>query len=176
MRPASDLQKEYLEFIYRFVCEHGYQPNRGELAENFGVYPRAVADTVGQLAKRGLVVLPEATQERCLGLPHVRFRAVVTDRKAAAAAAAASVADIVKVLVGHVERSGYQPTITQIAAEVRAEPKTVIRRITAGEAAGVFTPAASGRRRERAVAIANVRFEIVYDHSKTLAAMRSSGV
>ena len=68
----SEKQLEILEFIFGYVCEHGFQPSQQEMAEHFGVNKNAVAGRLNGLEKNGLIKINKG-RERAIQLLHVKF-------------------------------------------------------------------------------------------------------
>lgn len=72
----SEKHLEVLRFIIGFVEQHGYQPSRLEIAEQFGVTRSAINQRLKQLADRGVIGPLGAEKERAVDLKNVRFKAV----------------------------------------------------------------------------------------------------
>ncbi len=75
----SEKQAEVFQFIVEHVETHGFQPSNKEMAEHFGIYPKALSDRIGQLVLKGYIELPPKWSDRCFKLNHVRFRAEYTE-------------------------------------------------------------------------------------------------
>lgn len=69
----TETQIDVYMYWVRSVMERGFQPTFKEAAEHFGVYPKAIQDTLAQLARKGLVRLPPHHMDRCVVLSGVRF-------------------------------------------------------------------------------------------------------
>lgn len=76
---VTPVQGEALRFLIDSLRERCFQPSKSEMAAHFGVYMRAVSDTLSQLERKGLVRQPSAHHERAVGLPWARGRLVRTD-------------------------------------------------------------------------------------------------
>ena len=56
MLPRTQRQKEVLDYITRFLANHGHQPSYAQIARHFGVSSKAtIAKHVAALEKRGLI-------------------------------------------------------------------------------------------------------------------------
>ena len=62
---SEDTQHEVLAHLIDHVCEHGFQPTVAEMAEHFGVTPRAVRDRLDHLVRKGYLAAPVKRMERC---------------------------------------------------------------------------------------------------------------
>jgi len=76
MLPRTQRQKEVLDYITRFLANHGHEPSYAQMARHFGVSSKAtIAKHISALEKRGLI-----EREHQLG----RFRLKVKVEEAAA--------------------------------------------------------------------------------------------
>jgi SOS-response transcriptional repressor LexA len=75
-RFATEKQLEVYLYLIEYICEHGYQPCRKEMADHFGVYMNAINGRLKELHKKGIIVLPGAGQERAIGLRSITFTPV----------------------------------------------------------------------------------------------------
>lgn len=159
-------QKDYYKYLIQFICERGYQPSYKDIGEHFKVYPRAVLDGLGILARKGFVKLGETGQERCLTLPFVRFRAVAGLTPATVAESTTDkTKELVVVVVRHIEEHGYQPTVQLIAEFLQLTKKSTIQRIEKAVKLGLIVEE-PGRKKERALRFAGLRFEPIFDDKK----------
>lgn len=76
----SEKGLEVLRRIIAHVEIHGYQPSQQELADAIGVSKNAVQGRLKELARRGVVTLPEGNRERAIILNHVRFKAYTSSQ------------------------------------------------------------------------------------------------
>ena len=77
----TEKQREVFELIIRLTEENGYQPSRDELAAIVGATRHAVTQRVWHLCRKGYLELPPNGGERCLRIPGIRFKAVLSGGK-----------------------------------------------------------------------------------------------
>ena len=53
MKPMTERQQTVLEFVEQFVASQGYPPTVREVAAHFGIQPRAAADHLAALKRKG---------------------------------------------------------------------------------------------------------------------------
>ncbi|MBM4276202.1 MAG: repressor LexA [Deltaproteobacteria bacterium] len=53
MKPLTDRQRQVLAFVEEFVARQGYPPTVREVAARFGIQPRAAADHLAALKRKG---------------------------------------------------------------------------------------------------------------------------
>lgn len=112
-------QLELYDFLVRHVEQFGYQPSLKEMGEAFGVTRNAVKDRVKQLVHKGLVALPAVYQDRCLGLPGLRFAAAHLPAPGGLGARLGEAHwAAYEVLVRYVEDHGFQPSLVEIGEAV----------------------------------------------------------
>lgn len=75
---VSDGQLDIFRYLVKHVQEFGFQPTVQEVAEHFGVAPRAIHDKLGQLARKGFITLSPKGDTRAIRLHFVRFEPVYT--------------------------------------------------------------------------------------------------
>jgi repressor LexA len=77
MKPLTERQQAVLEFVEQFVARRGYPPTVREVAAHFGIQPRAAADHLAALKRKGQLHR-EPGRSRGLVLP-ARFREPVVE-------------------------------------------------------------------------------------------------
>lgn len=75
----TEKQAEVWKYLVDHVERHGFQPSNREMAEHFGIFPKALSDRLDQLASKGYIQFAGKWQDRCLKLNYVRFHAEFTE-------------------------------------------------------------------------------------------------
>ena len=144
----SEKQAEVWAFVVEHVCRHGFQPTIREMAEHFGVTPKAILDRIAHLANKGYVETGAKASERCLRLKSVTFVAVHSDeppeprpapvdRTAAGPAHRQAMAD-------YLASAGNAWTATIVLAEAAGVDAFTARKVLADSPPGLFESTAQG--------------------------------
>jgi SOS-response transcriptional repressor LexA len=72
----SEKQLEVLRYIISHVEKHGFQPTQAEMARAFGVTKNAIQNRLKDLARRGIIDMPDGTKtrERAIVIKFIRYR------------------------------------------------------------------------------------------------------
>ena len=155
---VTPVQAEALRFLLGTTLARGHQPSKSEMAAHFGVYMRAVSDTLAQLERKGLVRLPPAHHERAVGLPWARLRAARADPAPRPALTPGERGAFAFVL-SYLARYCYQPSRDELQEGLGVGTHQELAELLAGLQAKGYIRLPDDRA-ERALELPGLRFEL----------------